>query len=161
MKPLIISLAVIMLGTTNANALSIGDCNTLGEDTFDITGGTQTVTSCRYVFPNCRDGCLCCMVSPSYSCDCDTGYYNVTTNRDNGDCSCEKCPANTASCSSSTSFTCVAGYYKNGTTCSPCPTPGTSAQGATEISNCYLPSGTKFDESAGDGYYASDCNYTP
>lgn len=56
-------------------------------------------------------------------------------------------------------YQCKAGYYGTGTTCTACPSPGTSAVGATAITECYIPSGTSFSDGTGSGTYKSDCYY--
>lgn len=54
--------------------------------------------------------------------------------------------------------TCAAGTYGNGTTCNPCPSPGTSAAGATVNTSCYITSGS---DSTGHYYFNSNCYYKP
>lgn len=61
--------------------------------------------------------------------------------------------------SPSCEYQCKAGYYGTGTTCTACPSPGTSAVGATAITECYIPSGTPFSDGTGSGTYKSDCYY--
>ncbi|MDE6250537.1 MAG: hypothetical protein K2M34_02800 [Alphaproteobacteria bacterium] len=61
-------------------------------------------------------------------------------------------------------YRCVSGYYgspSNATSgCTQCPTPGTSANGATSITSCYIPSGTTFSDTSGSGTYTANCYYS-
>ena len=51
---------------------------------------------------------------------------------------------------------CNAGYYQNGDACNKCPDNGTSAAGATSITQCYV---TTFSDATGSGVYTSNCYY--
>ena len=52
------------------------------------------------------------------------------------------------------------GYYKNGSECAKCPSSGTtSGNGATTITQCYIPSGTKGSDSTGQYEYIGNCYY--
>lgn len=59
-------------------------------------------------------------------------------------------------------YGCVAGYYQSGgsgasMTCSKCPTPGTSDIGNTEISRCYVPSGSGYGDGSGTFKVSGKC----
>lgn len=58
---------------------------------------------------------------------------------------------------------CEAGTYAADTSdkCIPCPDGGTTAEGATKIIlQCYIPSGTQFDDDTGSGVYSDNCYYS-
>lgn len=64
-------------------------------------------------------------------------------------------------------YQCNKGYYGSGQSCTRCPSSSssivygtTAANGATAITECYLPSGTIFSDGTGSGTYAGDCYYT-
>ena len=67
-------------------------------------------------------------------------------------------------CTRKTSYRCAAGYYgqsTNGTTgCTPCPAPGTSANGATAKTSCYVVSGTVANDTSGQYNFTNNCFYT-
>lgn len=65
-------------------------------------------------------------------------------------------------------YGCAAGYYQSSgsgasMTCSRCPSSGgiygNNAVGTTDISTCYLPSGTEFSNDIGSGEYSANCYY--
>lgn len=107
---------------------------------------------------------------------CASGYYGTATSASAG---CTKCPDN-ATCAggNSSTFKCNQGYYKNGSACTRCPASGsvygttkgkpitgsllyTEEYNATDITECYLPSGTPFiSNTSGSGIYTNDCYYT-
>ncbi len=55
---------------------------------------------------------------------------------------------------------CNAGYYLSSGDCKACPSPGTSAAGATSITECCIPSGTTGSDATGTYTYASPCCYS-
>lgn len=67
-------------------------------------------------------------------------------------------------CASSIQFRCAAGYYGSSTTgtsgCTRCPNSGVSMAGSTEITSCYLPSGTTGTDTSGTYTYTADCYYS-
>lgn len=108
-----------------------------------------------------------CIGSTAYArCDtgittyqCASGYYGTATS---GSAGCTICPSN-ATCSggNNSTFVCNKGYYKNGTSCTACPSSGTtSTTGATAITQCYIPTGTSFSDSTGSGTYTGNCYYS-
>lgn len=108
----------------------------------------------------CTPSGTSCSACTSYK--CDVGYYGTATSSSSG---CTECPAN-ATCSggNKSTFFCVKGYYKTGSTCSQCPASGgvygtTATAGATSITECYIPSGTLFFQTNGSGEYTGDCYY--
>lgn len=75
------------------------------------------------------------------------------------------------SCSGSSSYEygCAAGYYQTGAsggtiTCSECPSlgtlKGTSAEGSTDITACYLPANKDGTDNTGTFQFTSNCYYT-
>jgi len=63
-----------------------------------------------------------------------------------------------------TEYGCDTSYYSTGgsgasITCALCPTPGTSDIGTTNITECYIPMGTAFSDTTGNGTYINDCHY--
>ena len=73
---------------------------------------------------------------------------------------------------SCTACSCAAGYYGNGVTCTPCPNinaangwnpstiVGTSAAGATLITDCYIPGGTAgISDGTGTFTASGNCSY--
>ncbi len=74
------------------------------------------------------------------------------------------CNTRTGACKRTTSYRCAAGYYgssTNGTSgCSKCPSPGTTAAGATSITECCIPSGTTGSDTTGTYTYTSQCCYS-
>lgn len=83
-----------------------------------------------------------------------------------------KCIGNTAyaSCTSSLpTYSCEQGYYGRPTSslsgCTRCPSSGgvygtTASSGATDITECYIPSGTSGSDSSGSFTYTGNCYYT-
>lgn len=54
--------------------------------------------------------------------------------------------------------TCPQGKYGDGTTCTSCPSPGTTGKmGGKTKSDCYIPAGAAFSDTLGSGTYASNC----
>ena len=112
-------------------------------------------------------GSLCLPIGKSCSSctsyKCDSGYYGTATSASSG---CTKCPLN-ATCAggNNSTFVCDKGYYNNGTGCTRCPASGgiygtTANTGATAITECYIPSGSAFSDSTGNGTYTDNCYYT-
>lgn len=71
-------------------------------------------------------------------------------------------------CKSENEVGCKKGYYGTpksvGSGCTQCPSSGgthgtTAAIGATAVTECYIPSGTAFSDSAGSGTYTGNCYY--
>lgn len=101
-------------------------------------------------------------------------YYDVVAKSCNGTLNCY-CAAGYYAANSKTCSRCTGSYYctGNGTgvmvsqvnlplaSSTACPSPGTTAGGATNISNCYIPANTVITES-GTGHtydYTSNCYY--
>lgn len=96
---------------------------------------------------------------------CNDGYYK-------NDNKCESCPKNASSCTSATDFTCKADYYKDGSQCTKCPPSDdvftdeakttkaqyTSNTGAKSKTDCYLKSGTYYNEK-GTFTLSNQCNW--
>ena len=80
-----------------------------------------------------------------YQYTCTTGYYGIVTGNTlyqapGVDGSCTTCPP----------------YYAPGTTGA---IAGKSSRGSDRITDCYISAGTKFEDAAGLGHYATDCYY--
>ena len=67
------------------------------------------------------------------------------------------CTNNT--CSNSYEYRCSANYYGNGTTCTACPSPGTSSAGTTSVSGCCIATNTTGSDSIGSYKYKTGCCY--
>ncbi len=57
------------------------------------------------------------------------------------------------------------GYYSDRLACRECPTSGVAAgttaeDGATKITQCYMPTGAAFSDGTGSGTYTGDCYYS-
>lgn len=92
------------------------------------------------------------------------GVIQITDKNENVICATSPSGTNLVSCLSTVTFKCEAGYYGNPTrfdkTCTKCPSPGTSAEGSTSQSDCYIPAGTTGSDSSGTYKYVSDCHYS-
>ena len=67
------------------------------------------------------------------------------------------CSNNT--CSHGTEWRCATNYYGNGTTCTACPSPGTSSPGTTSSSGCCIATNTTGSSSIGSYKYKTGCCY--
>lgn len=107
-----------------------------------------------------NESCSACPVTYS----CNSGYYGTAVSASFG---CTACPA-FATCAggNGSTFSCNAGYFKDGAGCASCATAtgnnsATSAAGAAAITDCYLPKGTTGSDSTGSyAIDAGDCYYT-
>ncbi|MDR1337448.1 MAG: hypothetical protein LBJ73_00260 [Rickettsiales bacterium] len=89
---------------------------------------------------------------------CANGYYGTPTDSSTG---CTLCPEHaTCAGTGNTTFICISGYYKIGATCAPCPDGGTSIAGARAITDCYLPTGTSFEDAYGTFELTDKCYYS-
>lgn len=177
-----IALAVtpMLANAASKNCCSNAPCALTGGDvTYDISCTTTSSCTCT---PTTRDNLygitvtttnsqkVYCLGNTAYSkCEsltttytCASGYYGTATSASAG---CTACPDN-ATCDggNGSTFKCDVGYYKNGTACTRCPSSGgvygtTAAIGATDITECYLPSGTTFSDTGGSGTYTGNCHY--
>lgn len=90
---------------------------------------------------------------------CETGYYGSPTSSSTG---CTICPSN-ATCDGGPTFSCNKGYYKNGNSCTRCPSTTystTASSGATSITSCYIPSNVSITSSVGTYEFINNCYYT-
>lgn len=104
----------------------------------------------------CNPSGTSCSACTTYR--CNSGYYGTALSASRG---CTRCPTN-ATCAggNNSTFVCNTGYYKNGSECAKCPSSGTtSGNGATTITQCYIPSGTKGSDSTGQYEYIGNCYY--
>lgn len=109
----------------------------------------------------------------NYNCEKTSAYYPIIGSTVY---SCTKCNTSNEYLTSHTSTygncdityktcECYIGYYFKNSSCERCPEyepgkPGsTIAPGATDITQCYIPSST-FSDSTGSGSYASPCYYS-
>ncbi|MBD5389454.1 hypothetical protein HDR63_04335 [bacterium] len=96
---------------------------------------------------------------------CAAGYYGIDpVGGSSSATGCTVCPANaTCPAGNNLTFQCVAGYFRSGSGCAPCPTEqgltGTSAANATAIDACYIPDGT-YTDAGGTFEIAERCPYT-
>lgn len=58
-------------------------------------------------------------------------------------------------CEETPQYHCAAGYYGPGTTCTPCPPPGTSAEWSTTRDRCYIKT---FKDNTGEGHFKDSAN---
>ena len=137
-------------------------CSMCDSEFKSISGGViTTITQSLKWMCGTPVTCSCDVSSRSYS--CAAGYFGTAIDAFNG---CMNCPIY-ATCpgGNNSTFTCNAGYYKNGTACTSCKTAtgnsnSTSAAGATSITNCYVPSGTTESGDSGDFTYMTSCYYS-
>ncbi|MBD5389387.1 hypothetical protein HDR63_03995 [bacterium] len=137
-----------------------------------IEGITKTCTACKsgYVQEKFtvgyQTGYKCVKyVCSSSNCSSDSSWSSGGTGyqkKVNRGCSNNSCVT------TSTSYRCAAGYYGAATTntvptCTRCPTvdgvTGTSADGATSQSGCYIPSGTTGNDTTGSFTYTANSYY--
>lgn len=145
------------------------------------SGSPYILTGCSFVSCACSHtsylvGGKTCVLCPDNSMAGLVGSYHTETS-----CSycspsslrtasgCVSCPAH-ATCNGTTTLTCDKGYYKSGdAACTRCPQVGpdaretgtTKSSGATAKTECYIPSGTQFNDYVGAGNYGGDsywCN---
>lgn len=123
-----------------SDATKRGDCEEWS--CVSYTGGPQFAV---YFCETCNTGYV--FNTLSGNCGTDTGYTYPT------------CVEGALSC--------AAGQYVASTKdrCVDCPSDsygnkGTSKSGATSITDCYIPTGSKFSNSTGSGEYSSNCFYT-
>lgn len=125
-----------------------------------------------------RNCCARCLYNQSQSqCteNCCTGVTHSEESIGNGviriidqetivTCATSSSGTNLVRCRKTTTYKCEAGYYGNprtsSGTCTKCPSPGTSAEGSTSQSDCYIPAGTTGSDSSGTYKYVSDCHYS-
>lgn len=92
------------------------------------------------------------------------GVIRITDKETKVTCATSPTGTNLVFCSTTFSYKCEAGYYGNprtsSGTCTKCPSPGTSAEGSTSQSDCYIPAGTTGSDSSGTYKYVSDCHYS-
>ncbi len=105
----------------------------------------------------------------TYSDPDSNGVITVTKYTDTVTCATSASGSNFVSCNRQNSHICAQGYYGSPTllnkTCTKCPSSGgiagtTAGTGATKITECYIPAGTAFSDSAGAGTYSENCYYS-
>ena len=123
-----------------------------------------------YSCDQCKSGYTQKQVILPLSASCSTGYYVCEEVKCTG---CSNCASDTTwssagtgkeklttrtcncnTCNESTSYRCAAGYYGNGSTCTACPSGGTSSAGATTVGGCCA---TTFSDTKGSGKYNPTC----
>ncbi len=120
---------------------------------------TNISTSCSNI--TCRNcECICSNCEPQYNVTNGTGYLKDI----NRYCSCS---TGVATCKSSTTYKCAAGYYgttSNGTSgCTKCPsgpngeTTTSAVNNNSTIAKCYIPSGTTGSDGTGSFKYSPAC----
>ena len=113
----------------------------LVSDSLDRPSGCSNSYTYTYCKQNCT-GCSNCTSDTTWSSN-GTGKEKLTTRT----CSCN-------TCNTSTQYRCAAGYYGNGTTCTACPSGGTSSAGTTTVGGCCA---TSFSDTKGSGNYNRKC----
>ncbi len=102
--------------------------------------------------------CSCEIDSSRATYKCEAGYYGNPTSIFS---QCHECPSNaTCPLDNNKTFKCNAGYYASGSSCVKCPTPGTSAAGATSVTKCYVPANTEYTDTSGKYSFSSTCYYS-
>ncbi len=127
-----------------------------------ITGGAYAV--------NC---CVCdwgINPTPRYAANCtDTSFCNgctfgtITSKIVNGVCTPECTTGGTGPIIPIDPIeSCKQNQYKIAKRCVDCPNGGTTHNlgGGSDITDCYIPSGTQFSDSTGTGIYTGNCNYS-
>ncbi len=135
---------------TTCESIPYDNCSEWQHDTIDP----------EYDYQECNGG-------TEYNLRCHIGYYGVpTVDSDYNFHGCTKCPEN-ASCPGATAtFQCLEEFYQNGDTCALCPRGPSgvewiySQMGSTDITDCYILSGSPFNDDTGSGTYTADCHYT-
>ena len=112
--------------------------------------GTLTWYTCIKECDGTCDNCISSLWSK--------GSYNIESR------TVATCNTQTCVCTKKTERRCSAGYYGTVTlvsssACTQCPSPGTSAAGATSQSDCYIPAGTTGSDSTGTYKYTANCYY--
>ena len=122
----------------------VDSCNTCQSGYGLVQKSVSLSPSCEPTFYACATctGCSNCTSDTTWSSN-GTGKEKLTI---------RTCNCNT--CSTSTQYRCAAGYYGNGTTCTACPSGGTSSAGATTVGGCCA---TSFSDTKGSGNYNPKC----
>ena len=112
--------------------------------------------------PQCTEECCTGLAHSEES--IGNGVIEITDQETSVTCATSPSGTNLVRCMKTRTFKCEAGYYGNPTafnkTCTKCPSPGTSAEGSTSQSDCYIPAGTTGSDSSGTYKYVSDCHYS-
>lgn len=154
-------------GTESITYESCAQCTqTCSNCTSDASwSATNTAGIQQKVTRTCQ--CGYCAAVTQYQ--CASGYYGTATSASAG---CTVCPAH-ATCAGGnySTFKCTAGYYKHAsdaTSCSTCPglnvggltVLGTSATGATSVTQCYIPDWEEICDDTGCFEFDEDCYYS-
>ena len=158
-----------VLGPTYSFSIDVG-CDVSYRGCEGGGGGTTTPTCYTSNGSTTGNGTGCVSYSKGTTtairCDsCNTGYTATESYLE----MCDGSTSKRYSCVQRPSLVdmCEQNQYKRNnldgtTTCVDCPDGGTtwSPGGGTAITDCYLPAGTAFTDTAGSGTYTSDCYYT-
>lgn len=130
------------------------DCISCADGTTPIQKTIQPSPGESYTYGLCRGGTVIPVTCPT---DCPEEDWTIQLGT-NYQTRCVKITP--ARCE----YRCNPGYYGSGTTCDRCPPSGaifgtTAGPGATQIIECYLPTGTEFNDSTGSGAFSNDCYY--
>ena len=178
-------IAVVMM-ISNVNGATLSSCQQTAEQCSEMPGMVTVSSSCKtaccsdgittsngvittkkttmsqIVCPPAGYGQMDCRCSDSSTYVCDVGYYGTGTSSTTG---CTLCPKNATCAGGNCSiFVCKAGYFKSGNGCSKCSTStendyANSVEGATSITQCFLPSWVTMTNEKGTFYYSSQCYY--
>jgi len=158
-------------GMQGTNPIPLSDCTWQGcgcSNTSYLAPGGAECTKCPTNSLVSYDYSLIHTESTINACMCASNMLRKTTT---SSFECVTCPAN-ATCNGTANFSCKSGYYQNGSSCAECPlwsgvfksaalnenVHGTSATGATAITDCYINSGTYYDRT-GTFIINSNCPY--
>ncbi|MBD5388982.1 hypothetical protein HDR63_01875 [bacterium] len=102
----------------------------------------------------------CCISCSTSTCTSDTtysAYGSAYERKATRSCNCS------SGCVATYTYRCAAGYYGSpggsASGCSRCPDGGTSAVGSTSVTSCYMPAGSTFSDTTGNGDYTDKCSY--
>lgn len=151
-----------------------GNVHAIYVDPVDCITCTSTMdpTVCNNYGPTCCEPCKFKPIDPIV---CDESLCNGETATDMGG-GCDKLESRACVnnlCKTTTTARCQKGYYGTATLnnlktscsgCTACPSSGgvagtTSGPGATAITECYIPAGTKSSDSTGSFEYTGNCYY--
>lgn len=112
--------------------------------------------------PQCTEEC--CSGSTHSESDIGNGVIQITDKSNSITCATSSSGSNLVRCITRYTYKCKAGYYGNPTalhkTCTKCPDSGTSSEDSTNITQCYIPSGTTGSDSTGSYTYTANCYYS-
>lgn len=164
----------IIISAIGVGVTLIGNAYAIWVDPVDCVTCTNPLdaTECTTYNSTC---CAPCNIKPIDPIVCDESMCNGETVTDMGG-GCDKVASSACVnnlCQTTTTARCQKGYYGTATLnnlktscsgCTACPSSGgvsgtTSGPGATAITECYIPAGTKSGDSTGSFEYTGNCYY--